>query len=364
MQNPLVCYYYRTPDTPRGTPPVAAPLAGPAKISPLSIAALTAPPRMAPSPSAQCESPRPKRETTPGVSPRSSPKVPPGFAPPWGFSPFLTPPTPPGQQHQRHLGAPTPGFHPFFGAFPGPGPGGHPSALFGGLGAVGGGGGGPAAIAGALGSLAGVAGPAMRGVDHISEETEGSGNEERGRGGPSPEPKLEDSECHRSQSAIFLRHWNRGEYNSCARTDLTFKPVPESRLARRREERARKAHEREEAANRAQQRQAEQAAAAAASLSQASRGGPSPGAFPAAGRQGRTGQSGPLGPSGASSNLYGAPDTPALRQLSGKEERSEYKMTDVVTITPPMAFTESMQILYSGAHSLNVDFLNSKWVEQ
>ncbi|KAL1413880.1 hypothetical protein MTO96_007931 [Rhipicephalus appendiculatus] len=63
--------------------------------------------------------------------------------------------------------------------------------------------------------------------------------------GPSPEPKVEDSECHRSQSAIFLRHWSRGEFNSCARTDLTFKPVPDSKLARKREERARKAAEKE-----------------------------------------------------------------------------------------------------------------------
>lgn len=43
----------------------------------------------------------------------------------------------------------------------------------------------------------------------------------------------------------FLRHWNRGEYNSCARTDLTFKPAPESPLCRKREERARKAAEKE-----------------------------------------------------------------------------------------------------------------------
>lgn len=43
----------------------------------------------------------------------------------------------------------------------------------------------------------------------------------------------------------FLRHWNRGEFNSCARTDLTFKPVPDSNLARKREERARKAAEKE-----------------------------------------------------------------------------------------------------------------------
>lgn len=43
----------------------------------------------------------------------------------------------------------------------------------------------------------------------------------------------------------FLRHWNRGDFNSCARTDLTFKPVPDSQLARKREERARKAAEKE-----------------------------------------------------------------------------------------------------------------------
>lgn len=63
--------------------------------------------------------------------------------------------------------------------------------------------------------------------------------------GPSPEPKIEDTECHRSQSAIFLRHWNRGDYNSCTRTDLTFKPVPDSKLARKREERIRKQAEKE-----------------------------------------------------------------------------------------------------------------------
>ncbi|XP_063984953.1 arginine-glutamic acid dipeptide repeats protein-like isoform X2 [Diachasmimorpha longicaudata] len=63
--------------------------------------------------------------------------------------------------------------------------------------------------------------------------------------GPSPEPRIEDSECHRSQSAIFLRHWNRGENNSCTRTDLTFKPVPESKLARKRDERTRKQAEKE-----------------------------------------------------------------------------------------------------------------------
>merc|ERR1740131_2152 len=62
---------------------------------------------------------------------------------------------------------------------------------------------------------------------------------------PSPEPRIEDVECHRSQSAIFVRHINRGENNSCARTDLYFRPVPESKLARKREERLRRHEEKE-----------------------------------------------------------------------------------------------------------------------
>lgn len=74
---------------------------------------------------------------------------------------------------------------------------------------------------------------------------------------PSPEPKIEDSEFHRSESAIFLRHWNRGEFNSCTRTDLTFKPVPNSQLARKREERLRKQAEKErEEREKIQQRKA------------------------------------------------------------------------------------------------------------
>lgn len=54
-----------------------------------------------------------------------------------------------------------------------------------------------------------------------------------------------------------MRHWNRGDYNSCTRTDLTFKPVPDSKLARKRDERLRKQAERErEERERAQQAQA------------------------------------------------------------------------------------------------------------
>ena len=64
-------------------------------------------------------------------------------------------------------------------------------------------------------------------------------------GPPSPELKIEDTECHRSQSAIFVRHYNRGEGNSCSRTDMFFKPVPDSKLARKREERIRRKEEKE-----------------------------------------------------------------------------------------------------------------------
>ena len=64
---------------------------------------------------------------------------------------------------------------------------------------------------------------------------------------PSPELKIEDVECHRSASAVFVRHYNRGEGNSCSRTDLYFKPVPGSKLQVKREERLRKAEEKERA---------------------------------------------------------------------------------------------------------------------
>nr|CAD7427281.1 unnamed protein product [Timema monikensis] len=81
--------------------------------------------------------------------------------------------------------------------------------------------------------------------DQLHQEDEETPSPSHVPRGPSPEPKIEDAECHRSQSAIFLRHWNRGDFNSCTRTDLTFKPVPDSKLARKREERLRKQAERE-----------------------------------------------------------------------------------------------------------------------
>ncbi|XP_054266096.1 arginine-glutamic acid dipeptide repeats protein-like isoform X1 [Macrosteles quadrilineatus] len=117
--------------------------------------------------------------------------------------------------------------------------------------------------------------------------------------GPSPEPKIEDSECHRSQSAIFLRHWNRGDYNSCCRTDLTFKPVPDTKLARKREERIRKQAEKER-----EEREKAQARKIATPEKPEASKPPS------------------RGPIESISSPYdrfprgGYPDTPALRQLS------------------------------------------------
>lgn len=55
-----------------------------------------------------------------------------------------------------------------------------------------------------------------------------------------------------------MRRCDRGDYNSCTRTDLEFKPVADSKLARKREERDRKLAEKER--ERRQQQQAQQAA--------------------------------------------------------------------------------------------------------
>ncbi|XP_011049609.1 PREDICTED: arginine-glutamic acid dipeptide repeats protein isoform X4 [Acromyrmex echinatior] len=125
--------------------------------------------------------------------------------------------------------------------------------------------------------------------------------------GPSPEPRIEDSECHRSQSAIFLRHWNRGENNSCTRTDLMFKPVPDSKLARKREERSRKQAERE-------REERDRAAAAAQQARKMTTPEKQPEACKPPSR-------GPLEPVVSPYDRYAArpgsyADTPALRQLS------------------------------------------------
>ncbi|XP_021950630.1 arginine-glutamic acid dipeptide repeats protein isoform X2 [Folsomia candida] len=134
--------------------------------------------------------------------------------------------------------------------------------------------------------------------------------------GPSPEPKVEDSECHRSQSAIFLRHWNRGDFNSCARTDLTFKPVPDSKLARKREERLRKQAEKD-------REERERAAQARKQVSgtpeREKRETPKPGSslqqgMGAPGGGGMEGMNSPFERFTPRPGAFG--DTPALRQLS------------------------------------------------
>lgn len=120
--------------------------------------------------------------------------------------------------------------------------------------------------------------------------------------GPSPEPKIEDTECHRSQSAIFLRHWNRGDYNSCTRTDLIFKPVPESKLARKREERLRKQAERD---REEREKIAQQAHRKIATPEKPETKPPSRGAIETI-----------SSPYDRFQRPPGYPDTPALRQLS------------------------------------------------
>lgn len=125
--------------------------------------------------------------------------------------------------------------------------------------------------------------------------------------GTTPEARIEDSECHRSHSAIFLRHWNRGENNSCTRTDMVFKPVPNSKLARKRDERSRKQAERE--------REEQDRAAAAA---QQARKMTTPEKQP---EVCKPPSRGPLEPVVSPYDRYAArpgsyADTPALRQLS------------------------------------------------
>lgn len=128
--------------------------------------------------------------------------------------------------------------------------------------------------------------------------------------GPSPEPRIEDSECHRSQSAIFLRHWNRGEGNSCARTDLTFKPVPDSKLARRREERLRRQAERDRDEREKEKERERAAAHARKAATPDKRETPKP----------STSGAGPIETiTSPGFDRFGPrpyPDTPALRQLS------------------------------------------------
>ncbi|KAL5291548.1 Gug family protein [Megaselia abdita] len=85
---------------------------------------------------------------------------------------------------------------------------------------------------------------------------------------PSPEAKPDNTECHRSENAIFVRQIDRGEVNSCSRTDLIFKPVQNSNLGRRREERDRKLAEKERERRQQQQQQQQQVQAQQAQAAQ------------------------------------------------------------------------------------------------
>jgi hypothetical protein len=55
------------------------------------------------------------------------------------------------------------------------------------------------------------------------------------------DPKIDDTVCFESTNekgqATFKRHWNRGEHNSCARTDLEFRVKPGCQWARKSDER-------------------------------------------------------------------------------------------------------------------------------
>ncbi|XP_031587289.1 arginine-glutamic acid dipeptide repeats protein isoform X1 [Oreochromis aureus] len=92
---------------------------------------------------------------------------------------------------------------------------------------------------------------------------------------PSPEPTIINMASHASQSARFIKHLDRG-YNSCARTDLFFTPLPSSKLAKKREEAVEKARreaelsarqerEREKDREREREREADRSARASSS---------------------------------------------------------------------------------------------------
>ncbi|XP_074653813.1 uncharacterized protein LOC141907971 isoform X2 [Tubulanus polymorphus] len=60
---------------------------------------------------------------------------------------------------------------------------------------------------------------------------------------PGPDPISVNEQIHNSKTALFIKILSRGETNSCSRCDVVFKPLPESKLSRKREERAKRAAE-------------------------------------------------------------------------------------------------------------------------
>ena len=66
------------------------------------------------------------------------------------------------------------------------------------------------------------------------EDDGGSDDDMRG-GSLTPGPTQPcNREAFKSNSAIFIKVFDRGERNQCARTDFTFLPLPESNLAKKR----------------------------------------------------------------------------------------------------------------------------------
>ncbi|XP_027026330.2 arginine-glutamic acid dipeptide repeats protein isoform X1 [Tachysurus fulvidraco] len=144
---------------------------------------------------------------------------------------------------------------------------------------------------------------------------------------PSPEPTIVNTPSHASQSARFYKYLDRG-YNTCARTDFYFTPLPSSKLAKKREEalekakreaeqraREEKEREREREKEREREREREKEAERAAKASSSS-------------HEGRLGEPPMAGPAHmrppfdatpatiATVPPYIGPDTPALRTLS------------------------------------------------
>ncbi|XP_045161387.2 arginine-glutamic acid dipeptide repeats protein-like isoform X3 [Mercenaria mercenaria] len=72
------------------------------------------------------------------------------------------------------------------------------------------------------------------------EVMEDSDSDREGTLTPGPVPTPCNKEVLRSKTAIFIKLLNRGEHNSCSRCDLMFKPLPDSKLAKKREDREKK----------------------------------------------------------------------------------------------------------------------------